>query len=282
MSAPNPFQDSKVLIYGAAQGIGQSIALEFARRGASVAVADINVAGAEETAGRIVAAGGEAVSMTCDVTDEEAVRTAAAAAERQLGEIDIVVNNVGVILNGNPQDIPTAEWRRIMDLNFFSAVYSNGYFLPKMIERGRGHVVNVGSFAGLYPFAASRMPYVAAKAAVIALSESLALYLEPLGVRVSCLCPGPVATGVAGSMKTWSQDVAFRGPGSQYSVIGPDQAATILADAMRDGRVIIPTDDKVWEVLQRRAASPDQFLRDKIAEFARGDSGMPLFASAKP
>jgi NAD(P)-dependent dehydrogenase (short-subunit alcohol dehydrogenase family) len=275
-----PFAGGRVLIYGGAQGIGRSVALEFARRGAAIAVADINAAGAEETAGQINAAGGKALSLACDVTDEAAVHATAAEAERRLGEIDIVVNNVGVILNGNPQDIPTAEWRRIMDLNFFSVIYSNGYFLPKLVERGRGHIVNVGSFAGLYPFAASRMPYVAAKAAVIALSESLALYLQPLGVRVSCLCPGPVATNVRDSMKTWSADVAFRGPGSQYHVIMPDEAAVILADGMRDGRVVIPTDEKVWEVLQRHAADADQFLHDKMAEFARGDSGMPTFTAS--
>ncbi len=272
-----PFQNSRALIYGAAQGIGQAVALEFARRGAQVAIADVNVDGAEATAAMIVEAGGRALSVRCDVTDESSVRAAAAEAERGLGEIDIVMNNVGVITNGNPEDIPVTEWRRIMDLNFFSAVHSNAYFLPKMIARGGGYIVNTGSFAGLYPFGANRMPYVAAKAAVIALTESLALYLHPQGVRVSCLCPGPVATQVRDSMKTWSDNVAFRGPGSHYKVIAPEQAATILADGMRDGRVIIPTDEAVWPVIQRHAASPDEFIAGKIDEFARGDRGMPSF-----
>lgn len=272
-----PFAGANVLIYGGGQGIGQAVAQEFARRGGRVAVADINLAGAQETAAAIKAAGGEAAAFGCDVTREASVGDVAADAERSLGEIDIVMNNVGVILNGNPEDIPTAEWRRIVDLNLFSVVHSNQVFLPKMIARGRGHIVNTASFAGLYPYAANRIPYVASKAAVVAMSESLALYLRPLGVRVSCLCPGPVATGVMNAMKTWSEDIAFRGPGSQYKVITAAQAAVILADGMRDGRVLIPTDDAVWDDIRRHAASPDAYIQSKIDDFARGDFGKPSF-----
>jgi NAD(P)-dependent dehydrogenase (short-subunit alcohol dehydrogenase family) len=189
------------------------------------------------------------------------------------------MNNVGVILNGNPEDIPTSEWRRIMDLNFFAAIHGIQAVSPKMIERGSGYIVNTASFAGLYPYAASRIPYVAAKAAVVAMSESLALYLHPKGVRVSCFCPGPVATAVMSNMKTWSADVAFRGPGSQYEVITAEMAATILADGMLDGRVVIPTDPKAWDVIRRHAASPDSFIQEKIDEFARGDYGKPSSAN---
>jgi NAD(P)-dependent dehydrogenase (short-subunit alcohol dehydrogenase family) len=272
-----PFDGANVLIYGGGQGIGQAVALEFARRGARVAIADINLAGAQETAAAISTAGGEAAAFACDVTREDSVGDVAGEAERRLGEIDIVMNNVGVILNGNPEDIPTAEWRRIVDLNLFSVVHSNQVFLPKMIARGRGHIVNTASFAGLYPYAANRIPYVASKAAVVAMSESLALYLRPLGVRVSCLCPGPVATGVMNSMKTWSENVAFRGPGSQYKVISPEQAAAILADGMRDGRVLIPTDEAVWADIQRHAASPDAYIQSKVDDFQRGEFGKPSF-----
>jgi NAD(P)-dependent dehydrogenase (short-subunit alcohol dehydrogenase family) len=272
------FAGKTALIYGAAQGIGRAVALEFARRGATVGVADLNATAAEQTAADITAAGGRAMALACDVTREESVHGAALEAESRLGQIDVVMNNVGAILSGNPEDIPTAEWRRIMDLNFFGAVHSNQYFLPKMIARRSGYIVNTASFAGLYPYAANRMPYVAAKAAVVALSESLAVYLHPMGVRVSCLCPGPVATGVMSSMTTWSANAAFRGPGSQYEVITAEQAAVILADGMHDGRVVIPTDPKVWDVIRRHAASPDAFIEEKIEEFARGDSGRPASA----
>jgi NAD(P)-dependent dehydrogenase (short-subunit alcohol dehydrogenase family) len=270
-----PFDGKAALIYGAARGIGRAVALEFARRGARLAIADIDLAGASETAAAIVAAGGQALALRCDVTSELSVRETAVAAELKLGEIDIVMNNVGAILNGNPEDVPLAEWERILSLNLLSVVRSNGVFLPRMLARGSGHIVNVGSFAGLYPFAASRMPYVAAKAGVIALSESMALYLHPRGIRVSCLIPGPVMTGVMDSMKTWSSKVVMRGPGSALRIKTVEEVATLLADGMRDGRVIIPTHEEAWDTLRRHAADPDAFIQAKIEEFAAGDDGRP-------
>jgi NAD(P)-dependent dehydrogenase (short-subunit alcohol dehydrogenase family) len=270
-----PFDGAAALIYGGAQGIGRAAALEFARRGARLAIADINTAGAEETAAAIGAAGGEAVALACDVTDEGQVREAAERAEQALGPIDIVMNNVGAIVNGEPEDIPTPEWRRIIDLDFFSMVHSNQVFLPRMIARGRGHIVNTGSFAGLYPYASSRIPYVAAKAAVIAMSESLALHLHPKGVRVSCFCPGPVATAIGAGLKSWSANTVMRGPGREFRIVTPEAAAQILADGMRAGRVIIPTDEAVWETLRRHAADPDAFIAEKIAAFEAGDAGIP-------
>jgi NAD(P)-dependent dehydrogenase (short-subunit alcohol dehydrogenase family) len=269
------FANKRALIFGGAKGIGRAIAFEFAKRGAQVAVADIDRTGAEETANVIIAAGAVATNLHCDVTSDESVRDTAAAAESALGEIDIVVNNVGVILSGNPEDIPIEEWQRVINLNLFPVVRSNAVFLPKLIARGSGHIVNTASFAGLYPYAANRMPYVASKAAVIALSESLALYLHPQGIRVSCFCPGPVMTGVMQGMKTWSDNVAMRGPGTQFKLMTADEAAIVLADGMSAGRVIIPTHDEVWDVVREHAASPDAFIDKKIAEFASGNSGLP-------
>src|SRR5206468_4156823 len=111
-----PFENSNVLLYGAAQGIGRAVAVEFARRGARVAIADIKLDGARETAQLIEQAGGQATAFACDVTSRESVHEAAAEADRLLGQVDIVMNNVGVITNGNPEDIPVEEWRRILDL----------------------------------------------------------------------------------------------------------------------------------------------------------------------
>jgi NAD(P)-dependent dehydrogenase (short-subunit alcohol dehydrogenase family) len=256
--------------------------LEFARRGARIAVADIDLEAAREVAAKVIAAGGQAVSLRCDVTSELSVRETAVAAEVALGEIDIVMNNVGAIINGNPEDVPLGEWERILSLNLLSVVRSNEVFLPKMLVRGKGHIVNTASFAGLYPYAASRTPYVAAKAAVVALSESLALYLHPRGIRVSCFCPGPVMTGIADSMKTWSANVPLRGPGSRLTIKTVDEAAVILAEGMHDGRVIIPTHEEVWETLRVHAMNPDAFIQAKIDEFARGDDGRPRFPGRPP
>lgn len=269
------FKNKRALIFGGAKGIGRAIAMEFAKRGADVVIADIDRTSADETAQAIADAGSRALGLGCDVCSDESVRDTAAAAETAFGSIDIVVNNVGAILSGNPEDIPISEWQRIFNLNFFSTVRSNDYFLPKMLQRGGGYIVNTASFAGLYPYAANRMPYVAAKAAIIALTESLALYLLPQGIRVSCFCPGPVMTGVMQGMKTWSDNVEMRGPGSQFKLLCAEEAAIALANGMIEERIVIPTHEEVWETVREHAASPDQFIHKKIAQTARGDLGLP-------
>lgn len=275
-----PFAGANALIYGAARGIGRAVALEFARRGAKVAVADIDVDAAGDTAAAIVAAGGEAVAIAADVLSDDSVRAAAAAAEAAFGAIDILVNNVGGLLNGHPEDIPLSEWQRMMDLNYFAAVRSISLLLPKMQARASGHIVNTASFAGLYPYAASRIPYAAAKAAVIAMTESLAIHLHPQGIRVSCLVPGPVMTGVLDTMTSWTPDCPMRGPGSELELKQVHDVAIVLADGMRDGRVLIPSDEKAWEILRRWAASPDDFIQAKIDAFASGDKGLPIVPEA--
>jgi NAD(P)-dependent dehydrogenase (short-subunit alcohol dehydrogenase family) len=273
--AQSPFAGNAALIFGGAKGIGKAVALEWAQRGAAVAVADIDEAAANATADEIVAAGGKAVGIAANVLSEESIATAAAKAEAALGELHIVMNNVGGMLNGHPEDIPFTEWHRMMDLNYFAAVRAIGLFLPRMLERGSGHIVNTASFAGLYPYAASRVPYAAAKAAVISMSQNLALYAEPFGVRVSCLIPGPVMTGVLDTMTSWTEDCPMRGPGTETTLLLPEQVAVVLADGMQDGRVLIPSDPVAFDIVKRWAAGPDDFTRSKVDEFAAGETGRP-------
>jgi NAD(P)-dependent dehydrogenase (short-subunit alcohol dehydrogenase family) len=269
------FENKNALIIGAGRNIGRVIALEFARRGARVAAGDINKAGAEETAQSIIAAGGQATGIACDVMDEASVRDAVSEAERFLGAIDIHMNNAGIIHSGNPEDFPAAEWERMFSVNFFGAVRANALVLPKMLARGQGYIVNTASFAGLYPYATNRIPYAASKAALISMSENMAVSLLPRGIQVSCLCPGPTMTTSTVGMKPWSENVIMRGPGKHLSVKSQEEVAKILADGMCAGRVIIPTHEDGWEIVKRRGASPNDFIREKIAEFARGDSGLP-------
>jgi NAD(P)-dependent dehydrogenase (short-subunit alcohol dehydrogenase family) len=269
------FENKTALVIGAGQNIGRSIALEFARRGARVAVADISKAGAEETARLINGAGGKAIGIACDVTDERSVREAVGEAERFLGDIDIQMNNAGIIHSGNPEDFPASEWERMFSVNFFGAVRANAIVLPKMLARGQGYIVNTASFAGLYPYATNRIPYAASKAALVSMSENLAVYLLPKGIRVSCLCPGPTMTTSTVGMKPWSEGVIMRGPGNHLAVKSQDHAATVLADGMCAGRILIPTHEEGWEIVRRRGSSPDDFVRQKIEAFARGDSGLP-------
>lgn len=271
------FENKTAIIFGAGQNIGRAIALEFARRGARVALADLNAAGAQEAAQLIRDRGGQAIGLACNVTSSESLAAAAAEAEQALGQVDIVMNNAGILHNGWVEDIPLGEWQRMLDVNLMGMVRSLEVFLPQMIARGGGHIVNTASFAGLYPFAINRIPYAASKAAVVSMSQNLALHLEPKGIRVSCLCPGPVMTTSVDGMKTFSGEMEMRGPGSHLKVRSQAETARILADGMEAGRILIPTHEELWDTLKEWAAGPDAYIRAKAAAFASGDIGKPSF-----
>ncbi len=267
------FGNRNALVIGGGLNIGRQISLEFARRGARVAVADIDAAGAEETAGLIQAEGQSAIGIQCDVTSEDSIAMAVRKAEEALGDIDILINNAGVIQSGNVEDIPLAEWQRTFDVNLFGAVRANALVLPKMIARKSGYIIQTASFAGLYPYGTNRVPYAASKAALISMSENMAIYLRPMGILVGCLCPGPTMTTL--TMRNFSENAVMRGPGSDLRVLEPADVARILADAMEQGRVIIPTHEQGWQTIRDHAASPDDFIRAKVEDHAAGRSGLP-------
>lgn len=269
------FAGSTVLLIGGGQNIGRAVALEFARRGADIAVADRDEAGAVETAALVAGLGRKSVGLACDVTDAGSLARCAEAAEAALGPIDVLMNNAGILSGGNPEDIPFEAWRQMMDVNYFGMVRAIELFLPRMLARGSGHIVNTASFAGMYPFAASRIHYAASKAAVLSMSENLALYCLPRGIGVSCLCPGPVMTTSVQGMKHWSDEYEMRAPGSHLWVKSQAETATILADGIEAGRIVIPTHQEVWETLAQRGSDYDAFIHAKLAEFAAGDSGRP-------
>ena len=271
-----PFEGESAMIFGGAQGIGKAVAIEWAKRGARVAVADIDADAARQTAEEIKSNNGSAIAIEANVLSQDSMEQAARMVQDAFGPIGIVMNNVGAILNGHPLDIPMDEWRRIFELNYFAIVRSNAIFLPTMIERGSGYVVNTASFAGLYPYAAGRIPYASSKAAVISMSENLALLLEPKGVRISCLVPGPVMTAIAEGMANWTPDLPMYGPGDETTLLSAEAVANTLSDGMREGRIIIPSDDVAFEISRRHAADPDAFVRLKRDQFARGEVGMPI------
>jgi NAD(P)-dependent dehydrogenase (short-subunit alcohol dehydrogenase family) len=192
----NPFDLSgrNAFVTGASRGIGQSIAIGLAAAGADVALVARSEDGLAETASDITALGRKAFVIPADVTSQQAVADAAAAAIDQLGFVDIVVNNAGGsnFMVGF-RDLRLAGWEKLMRLNLDSAVYVCHAFAGHLLERRQGSVINVASVAGVMgsPFLA---PYGAAKAGLISLTKSLAVEWGAEGVRVNALCPGWTAT----------------------------------------------------------------------------------------
>lgn len=182
------------LITGASRGIGRAVASGYAAAGASLALVARSTDDLDQVRAEIEAAGGRAFSLSCDVTDRDAVRAMVAAAIDGLGSVDILVNNAG----GTSFMLPFADlrfdgWEKVMRLNLDSIVHVTQALGPHLLERRTGCVINVASIAGLGG-TPSLAPYGASKAAVISLTRSLAMEWGSAGVRVNALCPGWTAT----------------------------------------------------------------------------------------
>src|SRR6202023_3113498 len=188
-----------------------------------------------------------------------------AATLRRFRRVDIVVNNVGVLTNGLPEDIPVTEWQRIVDINLMSVVRSNAAFLPLLLDQGSGHLVNTASFAGLFTYSYDRMPYAATKAAIVQISEGLALYLRPRNIGVTLLCPGPVLTNIASSVPKFGAGAAMRTPGDQFELLDPAPVGDLVADAILHNRFFVPTHPEVVDELRRRVDNWDAYLDYQIS-----------------
>ncbi|MET0361481.1 MAG: SDR family oxidoreductase [Sphingobium sp.] len=248
------------VVTGAANGIGRASALSLAARGARLVLVDIDAALLDEVGQTIQDAGGEALVLPLDLSREDAFGDMRTATLDRFGTVDIVMNNVGVLVCGLPQDIPLAEWERVINLNLMGVIRSIHQFLPDFVVKGSGHFVNTASFAGLFPYAFDRLPYAATKGAIVTMTEGLALYLRPQGIGVTLLCPGPVKTAIGKTMRSFTDGLALRGPGAQFTMVEAEAVGEMVADAIRDNRFFLPTDDQVRDLMARRSADVDAFL----------------------
>ena len=180
-------------VTGGAQGIGGGISEALGAHGFRVAIADLNLDAAEQTAKRIIEAGGEAIAVAVDITDSASVRDAVKATTEQLGDIDVVVNNAG--WDDFMPFVKTNEdfWDKILDINFKGALRVCHTVVPGMIERGFGRVINIGSDAGRVGSSLEAV-YSGAKGGIIAFTKTLAREVATKGVTVNTVCPGPTDT----------------------------------------------------------------------------------------
>jgi clavulanate-9-aldehyde reducatase len=186
-----------VAITGASSGIGEATALACARAGAAVALAARRADRIEALAQRIEAGGGRAIAVPTDVGEEDQARQFVQRAHEELGRLDVLVNNAGVMLLGPIENAPTDEWRRMIHANVFGVLYCTHAALPIMHEQGAGHIVNVSSVAGRFARQGSGV-YNLTKFGVGAFSESLRQEGVEKGVRVTVIEPGAVATELPG------------------------------------------------------------------------------------
>jgi NAD(P)-dependent dehydrogenase (short-subunit alcohol dehydrogenase family) len=262
-------RDKVAVITGAASGIGRAIACALADRGAHIVAVDVNNDAVQALAGDLSGRGAAALPQRADVSDPVAFDGIRAAALRRFGRVDVVVNNVGVLTNGLPEDIPVTEWQRILEVNLMSVVRSNAAFLPLLLDQGSGHLVNTASFAGLFTYSYDRMPYAATKAAIVQISEALAIYLRPRNIGVTLLCPGPVLTNIAAAVPTFGTGAPLRIPGEQFELLDPAPVGELVADAILRNRFFVPTHPHVVEELRRRVDDWDAYIDYQVSREPR-------------
>jgi len=259
-----PIAGRVVAITGGARGIGKATATELIRRGARVAIGDLDVELAEKTAEEL---GGGAVAIGLDVTDRESFAGFLDETERQLGNVDVLINNAGIMPIGRFAEEDDLTAKRMIDINLHGVIFGTKLAMARMEPRGTGHIVNIASQAGKAGLPGGAT-YCATKHAVVGLSEAVRAELDGTGVEVSVVMPAIVNTELASGL------VQARG----VKNIEPEEVAQAIAEALETGRfeVWIPPSTKaihtVIGLVPRRG-------REMIAKALRADK---VLAEADP
>ena len=217
-----------VLITGAGCGIGKLMALEAAQEGADLILVDINAESLESAASAAEQAGATCVAHTCDISDHDKVATVCADVEARFGAVDVLINNAGIVTGKPFLDLSLDDMHRSMDVNFWGHVYFTRRFLPGMLARGRGNIVNLASSSGLLGMV-NLSDYCASKFADVGFSEALRRELKSsghTGIVVTCVCPYVIDTGMFNGFK----------PLLFNPVLKPENVAAAVMAAVRKNR----------------------------------------------
>jgi butyryl-CoA dehydrogenase len=273
------FQGRVAAITGAGSGIGRALANELAKRGAHLALSDIDDAGLAETVAQCEGRGVKITSHHVDVSDRAAVEAWAEQVVADHGKVNLIVNNAGVALGATIESVSYEDFEWLFGINFWGVVYGTKAFLPYLKTSGEGHVVNLSSVFGLISVP-SQSAYNAAKFAVRGFSDALRMELEIEGapVSVTTIHPGGIKTNIAKnaridpSLEEMTGDPAkARRDFEKAFVTSPEKAARqILAAVQRDRRrALIGPDAKVIDFVSRLPAGLYQRIVEKGAKAAR-------------
>jgi NAD(P)-dependent dehydrogenase (short-subunit alcohol dehydrogenase family) len=231
--------EKKVVITGAASGIGRALALAFAKERCTILLADINEAGLKETAELVRLSGGHAETFFCDVSKLDDVMRMADHCFNTWGTVDILVNNAGVASIGFMGDIPIKDWQWIVSINFWGVVHGCHAFVPRMKKQGHGHIINTASAAGIIS-CAEMAPYNATKAAIISITETLKSELAPYNIGVTVLCPTFIKTNLMATLR-FTDDFQRKCSvtGVENARVTVDKVAALVIEAVKKDQVYV-------------------------------------------
>lgn len=245
------------VVTGAASGIGRGTAIELAKRGARLAISDLDRAGLAETAKRIEAIGGKVSTYLLDVADRDAVYAFAQEIESAHGGADIVINNAGVAQIARVDELSYEDFEWVMNIDFWGMVYGTKAFLPQIRKKGEGHIVNVSSIFGIISVP-SQAAYNSAKFAIRGFTEALRHEMKGTRINVSCVHPGGIKTNIVRNARfpQSTQATVREEAASGFDKLArttPEKAGeTIVNGIAKDkGRILIGVDAKIIDLLQR-------------------------------
>jgi NAD(P)-dependent dehydrogenase (short-subunit alcohol dehydrogenase family) len=263
-------QGKVALITGAASGIGRGLVDAVVAAGMPVVSADVDTEGLAALDEALARAGVRRLTRTLDIRDREAWKGLVAEAERELGPVQLLCNNAGVTATPAPMlEVPGEAWDWVIGVNL-TGTFNGAQAVCRRLQalQRPGHIVNTASVQGLFA-AAAFAPYNAAKFGIVGLSETLRIELEPLGIGVSVLCPGPTRTRIMANSARIAPHLArplgaAREGFTSYQT--PAEVAAIVIDAVRANRLYILTHPEYAPILEARAAALTAGLIGATAE----------------
>ncbi len=266
------FADRVAVVTGGASGIGRCLATRLVEAGARVVIADANGPLGDEVASGL---GPRVRAEPVDVTDPQAVRRLVEDTVAREGPIDLLFNNAGIAVFADARDTSLDDWNRQIDVNLRGVVHGIAAAYPLMVRRGRGHIVNTASAAGLLPIP-TNIAYVATKHAVVGLSLTLRAEARHFGVRVSVVCPGVIDTPIVQSAKIVgpTRETVLADP--LIRLRSPDKLAAAILRGVRRNRAIIPFTPEVRVLWALHRLSP----RITVAILSRIYRKSPFFRPA--
>jgi len=282
MKRATDFEGKVVVVTGAASGIGKEVALIFARRGAKLAIADINAGALEKVRLELMASGSKVYAQVVDVSIAAEVESFCANIYREMGRVDVLCNNAGVAVSGAFEDVGLKDWEWIMGINLWGVIHGCHHFYPRMIAQGGGgHIVNIASAAGLFPLPGS-IPYSCTKYAVVGLTETLRAEAALHGIGVSAVCPGFVSSGIFSSSRqcTPRTDMSHEEAASQLKERlrkrgrTPQKVALAVVDAVEkdQGVVVRLAEARFGDLLHRLSRRASDILAARAV--IMGERGM--------